>query len=396
MLRLDYKNFLIVVLFIIIGVQTAIYKGFGDDLDSHALILTFMDLYENGYYSPSRYQGSLVAEIFYGFLGYNYGSFLSAFLSYIFFISSLIIFFKSFSNAKFDNKDLLLFIVVCFSNPVLFLDNTNPSDFPLSLFLLSIGIYSLKNNYKILPILFFGLSIGTRIEFSLYILFIIMYEFLSDKKKFKEIFNITIYSFFLGSLFYVPILLLNEFSLSFLTKNVVGVSFEGQVIRFFYKSYLSLGVFSSLFILIFFILNFKKVKNVLVENKDLTILIILISIMFLYMPTKTSIFSLAIIFIYLILFKAIDKKFYIYSIIFLNFLFYLISYQIFELKYKNSANCDPIEAIGGEFSLKIDEGYFFKRTKNMEKQIKCASRQFLRFYQFGDKAKKYIEGNKIR
>ena len=118
--------------------------------------------------------------------------------------------------------------------------------------------------------------------------------------------------------------------------------------------------------------------------------------MFLYMPTKTSIFSLAIIFIYLILFKAIDKKFYIYSIIFLNFLFYLISYQIFEFKYKNSANCDPIEAIGGEFSLKIDEGYFFKRTKNMEKQIKCASRQFLRFYQFGDKAKKYIEGNKIR
>ncbi len=373
-----------------LGIITSLFKGYGDDLDSHGLILSFISIYEKGVYSPSRFQGAPVAEILYGYLGYNYGSFPGSFLSYIFFIASIILILKIFLKEKYFKEYVLLFIFTCISNPVLFLNNTNPSDFPLSLFLFSVGFYFFRNNYKLLAITFFTLLIGTRIEFTLYLLFIFIYEFYYNKKKSKEIINIFIFSFVLGSLFYIPILLKNDFSLSFITSNSSSMNFIPRIVRFVYKSYLSFGVFSSLLILVFFLRNIKNIKNIFLKNKDLMGLILLISFVFIYMPTKTSIFSLAIILSYVILFKTIDKKMYIYILIFLNLLYYLISYQVLEIRYKNSGNCDPIIAVDGKFVFNIDKGYLAKRNKFMKNQIECAS------YQFGSKSQKYIEGKKMK
>ena len=149
MLKLNFKSSLIISLFFIIGILTSLYKGYGDDLDSHSLILSFITAYENGIYAPSRFYGSPFAELFYGYIGYNFGSFLGSFLSYCFFLFSIILIFSSYSKNKLNQKDLFLFILICFSNPVLYFDNTNPSDFPLSLFLFSTGLFSFKKNHKI-------------------------------------------------------------------------------------------------------------------------------------------------------------------------------------------------------------------------------------------------------
>ena len=64
----NLKDLFIIIIFILLGIITSLFKGYGDDLDSHSLILSFISIYENGVYSPSRFQGSPVAEIFYGFL----------------------------------------------------------------------------------------------------------------------------------------------------------------------------------------------------------------------------------------------------------------------------------------------------------------------------------------
>ena len=62
-------NILFVIFLFFLGIITSIYKGYGDDTDSHALILSFITMIENGQYSASRYYGHPFAELFYGFFG---------------------------------------------------------------------------------------------------------------------------------------------------------------------------------------------------------------------------------------------------------------------------------------------------------------------------------------
>lgn len=391
MLKLNYKNFLIIFLFILVGIQTSLYKGYGDDLDSHGLILSFISIYENGVYSPSRFQGSPVAEIFYGFLGYNFGSFPGSFLSYIFFISSLILFFKSFEGPKIENNNLFLFIIVCVSNPILFLDNTNPSDYPIALFFFALGIFYLKKNKVLLPIILFSLTIGSRTNFILFILFYLIYEIYKNNITFKKNLTITFFTLLLSFLLYLPVLIKYEFDPYLIIFSAdSGLKFIELLPRFLYKFYLSIGIYSSLLIFFIVFININKLKDIVIHNSDLSILILLNSFVFLLMPTKTSILSLAIILIYILLFKIINKRIYIFSLILLNLLTYVISYEILKIKYKNSGNCSPVVAVDAMFRFKIDEGYFFKRTKYMKNQIICASKQF------GEKANSYINGNKIK
>ena len=68
---------------IILGIFTSVHRGYGDDIDSFALILTFINLLENGVYTPSRYYGYPFAELFYGFSGYYLGSFYSSIFVFI-------------------------------------------------------------------------------------------------------------------------------------------------------------------------------------------------------------------------------------------------------------------------------------------------------------------------
>ena len=389
--NVSFKNIVIVISLVLLGIQTSLYKGYGDDLDSHALILSFIGVLENGIYSPSRFYGSPFGEFFYGYIGYNFGSFLGSFLSYCFFLFSIILIFASYSKNKINQKELFLFILICISNPVLYFDNTNPSDYPLSLFLFSTALFLFKKNNKFYSIIFFALTIATRANFALLIIVFLIYEMFKDKRDYKSSLLVLFYSLAISSLFYFPIFIQHKLSLSFISNNGgPDLTFQALTPRFLYKSYLSIGVFSSIFIIYLFIKKIDKVRNLILSNKDLTIFIFLNLLVFYFMPTKTSIISLALILFYVFLFKLVDKKKYIYPIIFLNFLFYIVSYQLFDFKYKYPGKCDPIEAIGAEFKLTINQGYYFKRTETMRNQIFCASKEL------GDNSLKYINGRRIK
>ena len=389
--NLSFKHVLITFSLIFLGILTSLYKGYGDDLDSHALILSFIGVLENGIYSPSRFYGSPFGELFYGFIGYNFGSFIGSFLRYCFFLFSIILIFTSYSKNKINQKYLFLFILICLSNPVLFLDNTNPSDYPLSLFLFSAALFLFKKNDKFYSIIFFALAIATRAHFALLIIVFLIYEIFKNRKNYKLSLLVLFYSLVISSLFYFPIFIQNKYSLSFISNGGgPDLTFEALTPRFLYKSYLSIGVFSSIFIVYLFIKKTHKVKKIILNNKDLTIFIFLNLLVFYFMPTKTSIISLALILFYVFLFKLADRKIYFIQLFFFNFLFYLVSYQLFDFKYKSPGKCDPIEAIGAEFRFKVSQGYYFKRTKIMKNQIYCASKQL------GENSQKYINGSKIK
>ena len=67
------KNIILIFLFIFIGIITSLYKGYGDDLDSHAMIHTFIRIIQEGLYEPSRFYGYPLGELFYGVLAYYFG-----------------------------------------------------------------------------------------------------------------------------------------------------------------------------------------------------------------------------------------------------------------------------------------------------------------------------------
>lgn len=390
-LRKNLNLFLILFIYFFIGIITSIYKGYGDDLDSHSLILSYTKVFEDGVYSPSRFYGSPVGELFYGFLGYNYGSFLGSLFSYIFFTSSIILFLLGFSEKKIDLNSLILFVVLCFSNPVLYLDNTNPSDFPLALFFFSLGLYLFRKHEKLYSIIFFSLAIATRANFGLFILIYLLYEIILNKKNFKINFLVLTYSLLIAALFYLPILIQNKLSLSFISNGGgPDINLHSLLPRFIYKIYISLGVYSSFFLLFLFICNFKKFKNVLVDNKEILLIIFLNLVTFFFIPTKTAIISLFVILTYVLIFKFFNKKIYIFFLIFLNFIYFFSSYNIFTFEYKNNQKCAPVEAIDAKFDFRFSKGYFFERSIKMKKQIECAS------YQFNNNSEKYILGKKMR
>ena len=384
------KNISIVLSFTLLGIVISIYKGYGDDIDSYAMIKTFIRIIKEGYYLPSRFYGYPFGELFYGFLAFHFGSFISSFLSYIMFLSSLLLIIKCYSkNLIFDNKNLI-FVLLCFSNPVLFLDNTNPSDAPLSLFLFSLGFFLYKKKLLFYAGIFFALTIATRANYGLFVYAIILYDVFLKKKIDLKIFELLVLCTLITFLFYYPAFILNKFDISFIT-NPGGpeIQFMSLLPRFFYKTFLSYGIYSSILIFLIYILNFNYINKRISKYKLEFILIFLNLITFLFIPTKTSIISLAIILTYLIIFELIKKKIIIF-IIMSNFIFYIISYDIFDFKYKYSGKCDPIEAIGAEFNFQINDGYFVKRTKQMKNKIMCDSKGF------GDKSKNYLNGKKLK
>ena len=169
---LDFKKIFIFTFLLAVGLFTVNYKGYGDDLDQTGLIKTYISIVQEGIYIPSRYYGHPFAEIFIGFFSYNFGAKIIVGLTYIFFIFSI----TFFGNFFLINKQkIILLILLCISNPVLFLDNTNPSDAPLSLFLFSLGLILAKKRF-ILSSVIFALCIATRPNYALFILiFFIIY-----------------------------------------------------------------------------------------------------------------------------------------------------------------------------------------------------------------------------
>ena len=122
--------------------------------------------------------------------------------------------------------------------PVLFFDNLEPIDYSWAFMPFALGIYFLKKSHFELAVIFFGIAIGTRIYFLIFI-FVAIYLFHYSKNisNYKKTY-IFISSFFIGGLFYLPIWFENGFCLGWLTAVTPNnQGFEGLSARFFYKNY---------------------------------------------------------------------------------------------------------------------------------------------------------------
>jgi hypothetical protein len=392
------KNYIIYFIIIVFGIFLSRVVGYGDDIDTHRLIHTYLNVIENGIYLPSRYYGSPLAEFIIGFFSYFFGGIISAFISYILFILSLnFLFTYYFKNQEksFVNKKIIFFIL-CISNSILLFDNINPSDYILSLFFFSFGLFLLKTNYKFYSSILFAFSIACRANFAIFVIVMLILEFVLVTKKDikKNIFNIFVNTIIISSLFYLPVTILNKFNLNFIYNDGgPEISVEQLLPRFIYKSYMLFGIYNSLIFLGLFIFilikpKIKSIKNFIIQEKKYLALIIVNLVVFFFMPTKTALISFVVIFVYLFLIKNLNNKLLAIIIIF-NIMYWIISYQILEIKYKYEDPCRAKYAIDANYKFNISEGFYSSKKKEIRRRIKCDS------VTFKEKSEKYNKNQRL-
>lgn len=63
--KFDIKYIYLILL--ILGLFIFYIIKYGNDINSHSLILTYLNIIENGYYTPSRFYDNPLSEIIIGF-----------------------------------------------------------------------------------------------------------------------------------------------------------------------------------------------------------------------------------------------------------------------------------------------------------------------------------------
>ncbi len=358
-----YLSNLIILSLILFGFYLCYIGGYGSDEDTLPMIYVFEARLADGRFVSSRFTSYPIPEIGIGFLSYFFGSFVVNSVTYLFNLISLFLIYFSFQK-KIDFNKFKLFLILSLSSPILFFENLEPMDYSWAFLFFSIGAYFFSKKIFELAILGFGFAIGCRINFLIFVLLFIYFYNFRENINLRKKSLIFLNTFVVGGLFYLPIWFDNSFNLNWITAaRPIEQGIFGLLARFSYKSIMTFGIIQ--FILIaYFLIKFKFNKDY--DSKLLIILTISNFILFLYIPAEKSYLQPAIIFLNLILIKILSKNFLI-ILIALNFLSWIISYDILNIEYKDNSKCSPKHAISAslEFSLKKGAVREFYDTREM-------------------------------
>ncbi|WP_440649141.1 hypothetical protein [Candidatus Pelagibacter sp. HIMB1521] len=357
---------IIFIIFILFGFYLCKVGGYGSDEDTLPMIGTYIG-YLNGNFMTSRFTGYPVAEFIIGFLSFNFGSFATNIFIFLSLISGLVIYYLSLKN-EINTNNLILFLIFVLSNPIIFFDNLEPIDYSIAFLFFSLGMYYLKRNFFELSVIFFGICIGARINFAPFVIITILFaktDFIANN--YRKVF-IILSSIFIGCLFYLPVWIQSSLTLDWLRAGRPDGDFLEYFVRFFYKTWKTIG-FIQLFVFIYLLR--KYLKPVLNYKYSILNFLLIFSnlVIFLYIPAELSYLQPMIIFLYFIIYECAEKK-YIYSLIVINFLTWFVNFEPIKVSYKSNNYCDPVQALDASIEPKIIKGYYFNFLETRDK-IKC-------------------------
>ncbi len=370
-MKSNYKNFFYIStisLLLFFGLYLSFVGGYGSDEDTLPMIYVFEARLADGQFISSRFTSYPVSEIGIGFLSYYFGSWAANSATFVFYFFSLLFIFFSFEK-EVEKKKLFLFLILCLSSPVLFFDNLEPIDYSWAFLFFSIGLFFFSRKIFELSILFFAFSVGCRLNFILFVILAIFFFKNTKFISFEHKLIIAVCSFVTGGLFYLPVWFYHGFGLQWIdAARPTEQGILGLFARFTYKTWLAIGFIQLLLI----IYGFSKIKkNLIKKNKNNILLILVLSnlLLFLYIPAELSYLQPAIIFLYLIIVKEFEKKL-IVGIIVLNFLNWIVSFDLLKINYVDNSICGPKHALSAKIEFKITDGAVVNFFKTRE-MINC-------------------------
>ncbi len=378
-----------VFLIIILGIYLCFIGGYGSDEDTLPMIYVFESkLLNNGTFVSSRFTGNPVPEIGIGFLSHFFGSWAANLITYSLLVFGLIFFFFSFCE-KYLFKELILFLFIALSSPILFFDNLEPIDYSWAFFFFSLGTLCLRKKYYELTILFFGICVGCRLNYVAFVLFAtLFFNPINQNLNLNRRIIILISSIFIGGLFYMPIWFDNSFGLSWITAaRPTDQGILGILARFLYKSYVAVGFLSSFVIIIILIKYFNKLK---VQSNFVVLSYLALAnlLIFIWIPAEYSYLQLFLVIVCFLVFRINSKKF-IYLFCITNFISWIIFVSPIKVNYEDNDYCSPKNAISADFRLKFEKGFLFKYLDSRDK-IKCW------IYEDSERNRKILEGKALR
>ena len=234
------------------------------------------------------------------------------------------------------------------------------------LFFFALGVFFLSKKIFELAILAFAFSVGCRLNFIIFVFVAIFLIKNLDEISFKRRIILSISTFIISGLFYLPVWFDNSFGLSWITAaRPIEQGFLGLFARFTYKTWLAFGLIQ-FFLIVYGLLNILKNKLLIKKYRFLLILIISNLLLFLYIPAELSYLQPAIIFIYFIFIQQVNKKL-VSILIIINFLNWGINFDILKINYKDNSICAPKHAVSASFNLNLKHGalYDFFKTREM-------------------------------
>ena len=227
----------------------------------------------------------------------------------------------------------------------------------------------LEKKYYELAIIFFGISIGARIYFFLFLIPIIFLIKYSPSLNFLRKVLIFFGSFFIGGLFYLPFWIENAFALDWITAATpYSQGFLGILSRFFYKITMSFSILTFITIFIIFIILKKNNHKIKYENNLIGIILVNL-IIFIFIPAELSYLQPLLFCIYYLIFLNFNPKI-LYIIVFLNLLSWIVEVKPLEIQYKSDDICNNVEAVDAKVNINISPGRLFEYIDNRQK-IKC-------------------------
>ena len=242
-------------------------------------------------------------------------------------------------------------------------------DYSWALLFFSLGLFSYSKKYFEFAVLFFGLCIGTRINFTIFVIAALVFFPLEYKNFVYKKLSIILISIFIGGLFYVPIWYQNQFGLEWLTAaRPLDQGFLGLLVRFLYKISHAIGLY--LVIFLFFLLVLKKIKlKNLIENKSIFFLILSNCLLFLYIPAELGYLQIFLISTYFFLAKYCDKKLLL-IIVFTNLIGWIVNFDFVKIEHRYKNKCEAVQATGASINFHFKEGSF-KKFLDTRSMIEC-------------------------
>ncbi|MBN2181533.1 MAG: hypothetical protein JW715_06440 [Sedimentisphaerales bacterium] len=248
------------VLYCIIGLF-----GYGNDVDTYAMIRQGQKVLSSHGYFPSRPPGYFVSEIIIGFTSMLGSHYLSNMFSALLGAISIYIFY-TFIKRYFDEKVSLLITLVVALNPYYIIAASSSMDYIYSIFFCFCGICCLDRRKYFIAAIIFATSLSARLSnslivFAIYVGYLIFYLINGDKKAFTKLVVSIPLAMIITILFYVPSYIAYGNSFQFLEYGIGDWNYFGHFARFIYKNIYLMGFFSTIFIFITIIYSLSKRKK---------------------------------------------------------------------------------------------------------------------------------------
>jgi hypothetical protein len=385
--KFTHGKIFLILLIIAFGVYLSFIGGYGSDEDTMPMIGVFQSILYSGKLMSSRFTGYPVAEIGLGFLSHYFGSFAANLCTFIFLILAILFFYLGLAKT-FNINNFLNFFILCLTSPILFFDNIEPIDYSWALFFFSLGIYLFKKNYLDFSSLVFGVCVGTRISF---ILFIAAFLFFHKNDKRIIISNrltVFICSFIIGGLFYLPICYQFGFGFEWLSSaRPIDQGMEGLFYRFIYKTIQSLGIPFFIGCAVLFFFRFKDFSRYIKFYPEILFIILSNLLLFLYIPAELSYLQPLLISLYFFISIFLSEKIVFFFII-ANVVLWFVNFDYLKVKYRSDDICNKVEAVTASINFHFTNGALLNYLNTRDK-IRC-------WIKDDERGKKILKGSPLK